>query len=108
MEAKRSEELLAGSVGDTESHGWALFSILHQLELINGKLDVIAGQSQPLTVPPGSITDQGGGDVEYNDDFDSDTPPDGPPDEPELDDDPETPEDEHYEKPVEGPPGVAS
>ena len=67
-----------------------------------------AGQSQPLTVPPGSITDQGGGDVEYNDDFDSDTPPDGPPDEPELDDDPETPEDEHYEKPVEGPPGVAS
>jgi hypothetical protein len=122
MDAKRSDELLAGSVSDTEAQGWALFSILYQLEQINAKLEIIAGQSQPMTAPPptikgweqpGPIEDQGD-DV----DIDDDTPPDGPQDSPELahdpdtgqfvSDDPDTPENEHYEEPDEKEPGVAS
>ena len=111
MDAKRSDELLAGSVSDTEAQGWALFSILYQLEQISAKLEIIAGQSQPLTLPPVPVVPvvpvvaQGVG-VE---DIDEDTPPDGPQDKPELahdpdtgqfvSDDPDTPEDEHYEEP---------
>jgi hypothetical protein len=127
MDPKRSDELLAGSVSDTEAHGLALFSILYQLEQISAKLEVIAGQSQPLTLPPVPVVNQGGGDEDTSaewvigdqDDFDEDTPPDGVEDnDPALAhdpdtgqfvaDDPDTPEDEHYEKPDGEPPGVAS
>ena len=122
MDAKRSDELLAGSVSDTEAQGWALFSILYQLEQINAKLEIIAGQSQPMTAPPPTIKswEQPGPVEDYGDDEDDDedTPPDGPQDSPELahdpdtgqfvSDDPDTPENEHYEEPDEKPSGVAS
>jgi hypothetical protein len=48
MEPSRSEELLAGSLGDSEAQGKALFSILYQLEQISAALNnLIVMQTTP-------------------------------------------------------------
>lgn len=56
MEPKRSDELLAGSVSDSEAHGNALMSILYNLEQIGAQLGVLINQQTEMMAMAGGAT----------------------------------------------------